>query len=497
MSPLAVGPAWAEWATATFLRAHRLGRPILLLLTTRWTTGAAALVDGLLGAAPVARLVDERFIAIRVDADERPDIAERYTVHGWPTLAFLTPAGLPLGLWPGDEVDAGRLASTLDAVSQRYARERPVLDRAIPAAALGAQPSPATRGALPDADATAAMTAMLVGGFDRIHGGFGAGPKFPHASALEFALVETARGAPTPLADIALASLDAMAEGGLRDRHHGGFHRACAGHDWSAPDTAVLLDVQADMLRLYSDAALVLGATRYRDVAAELSAFVRREMPLPMPGFRLAWSAAARDRPADLLCFVGANARIASALIKAGVALDDGSLVELAVEVLERVVSEAYRPGAGLARVLDPRPRLRGLVDDQVAVSAALLEAAAATGRVAYADLAEEVMRSTMRRFWHADLGALGDRVPTTAGAGDVGLLAMPFAPLAANCQAGSVLLALADRSQDTSLATLAVTILASFALVWREAGLEGAPYALACGDLRSATAEGVAGPLW
>lgn len=501
MSPHAGGPAWADWATDAFLRAHRLGRPVLLLLTTRWAAGAA-LVDDLLGSGPIAQLVDERLVAIRVDADERPDIAERYTVHGWPTVAFLTPGGLPLGVWPVDDLDAGGFASTLDAVCSRFARQRPLLEQVAPttALALPAQPSSATPFAFPDASAAGVMTAMLVDQFDAVHGGFGTAPKFPHAAALEFALVETAKGTTAPLADIAVSTLDAMAGGGLRDRRHGGFHRLCAGADWAAPDTAVLLDVQADMLRLYSDAALVLGDARYRDVAARLAAFVRHELSLPLPGFRLAWSAAARDRPPDPRCFVGANARMVSALIKAGVALDDGPLVELAIEVLERVVSEAYRPGAGLAHVFDPRPRLRGFVDDQVAVAAALLEAASATGRLAYADLSEEVMRSTVRRFWHADRGALADRIATSAGAGEVGLLAVPVAPLAANCQAASVLLALADRTADDSLRLRAVTILGSFAHVWSEAGLEGAPYPLACGDLGSpadATSAGPPGPLW
>ncbi len=126
--------------------------------------------------------------------------------------------------------------------------------------------------------------------------------------------------------------------------------------------------------------------------------------------------------------------------MRAGVSAQATAWIAGAIDRLDDVVSAAYRRDGGVAHVLAPEPRGRGLLGDQVAVAAALLDAWEVSGRSAYLDAADELMQSTMRKFADPASGALRDRIPTTAGAGDVGLLGQALQPPDANAVAASTL---------------------------------------------------------
>src|SRR4051812_22433252 len=169
--------AWLPWRAGSFARARAEGKPVLLSLGPTWCRHTAAMDSTTFADADVAAVVNAQFVAIRVDADRRPDIAARYDLGGWPTTAFLTPEGGVLG--GGTYVDPRRLAELLPRVSAAFSRApRP-----------GAPPASPVPGREDRTVATLEqLTGQVIAVFDPDNGGFGAAPKFPHAAPVRLAL---------------------------------------------------------------------------------------------------------------------------------------------------------------------------------------------------------------------------------------------------------------------------------------------------------------------
>ena len=117
MSSLPEPIDWRTWATDTFTRAHATKRPVLLVITTSWSAASRAMDEDVFAAPDVVRLLRERVIPVRVDADRRPDIADRYGAGGWPSTLLLTADGDPL--CGGTYIDADQLVALIDDVADR------------------------------------------------------------------------------------------------------------------------------------------------------------------------------------------------------------------------------------------------------------------------------------------------------------------------------------------------------------------------------------------
>jgi hypothetical protein len=415
-----------------------------------------------------------------VDADRRPDIAERYTLGGWPTLAFLGAGGELLG--GGVDLDGARVLRALERLPGVYA------SGAVPPRAAGidapgggdAEGPPMSWRELPEA----VLANVLAGAGEDAAGSL---PCAPRPVLLDFLLDQWRLSGDPHIGHLVTAMLDGMAAGGLRDEASGGFFRAATGPGWSRPEPALLLDVNAALVTVYARAA-VLGHQRFREVALGAIAFVEGTL---RAGRRAACRASAwRDEPeagdvtgefpppfrVDPSVYVDGNARFARALLQAAAAFDDGELAFRAVDVLEDVVPAAYDRGAGVAHCLAPVPGVRGLLGDQVAVAAALADAGAASGRTAYRDLAEELARSALRRFRVPGVPGLVDRVRTRAGAGEVGRLAEPFVPVGLNAELALVLARLAATAGEGAVGELAAEargVLGALDAAWRHATLD------------------------
>src|SRR5687768_15511455 len=132
---------WNAWHIDAFTRAGREGRPVLLSLTSSWSAGCREMDDSTYADAAIAGEINDRFVPIRVDADERPDVADRYELGGLPTIAFLSPAGHLLG--GGTFVGAAKLRDVLRLVPSALAQMpeepvRPPWAAAAPAVETGA-----------------------------------------------------------------------------------------------------------------------------------------------------------------------------------------------------------------------------------------------------------------------------------------------------------------------------------------------------------------------
>ncbi len=476
-----------SWNPPAFAWAAAERRPVLLAVGASWCPACAGMARTTYSDPAVCDLIERRFVPIRVDADRRPDIAERYTLAGWPTTAFLTPAGQLLG---GETyVDPPRMVTLLRRVADAFARRQEEI-----AAAPPPRPAPDPPASPAVDDIPAWLEDHLLEHFDPLHGGFGAAPKHVHAPAVRFGLRRIAAGHDT-LVEVVTRTLDAVVGGGLFDNVEGGAFRYCAGRDWTAPRVEKVLAVNADLLELLLDGWSVLGDTRCRDRAIDVIRYVRQTLVDPDAGGFYAsqyadegyYAAAAEERgrlgapPVDRSVYAEGTARMAAALLHAAERFGDSSLAEFAAASLERVVGETYERGNGIAHTAGGGAAVRGLLADQVWTSAALLDLYAAAEREVHLDIAHELMRFSLRHLFDAAAGRFVDRV---VAADDVGLLREPLVPFGANCIAASVLARLGRLTEQDDFRRQAATVLEVLAPAAQARGVGAAPWALASLDL-------------
>lgn len=486
---------WEDWSAAAFDRAARERKPVLLAIGASWCHGCAVM-DGTTYADPaIAETIRESTVPVRVDADRRPDVNERYNLEGWPTTALLTPSGeiLTGSTYVTPDVMPRMLAEATHALREHYDQ---IMERAAAAAAARRAKTMPMRYE-PDLGAPDWVAAQIAAEHDAEHGGFGTEGKFLQAAALRFALDRAAAG-DTRLAPIVVRTLDAMTSGGIADEVDGGFFRYASGRDWSRPHTEKMLEDQAAMASLLAEAADVFSRPEYRAVALDVVAYVRRTLADTARGGFFASQRADDDFYAvsgsiratleapvvDRTLFTDANAQAAVAWLRIGERTGNVELGRLALASIEHVLLAAYRPGDGVAHWAAPTA-VRGLLTDQVHAAWALLHLHEATGNETYPMLAEELMRTALRTMWDSDVGGFLDHAP--GGADDVGMLGDPVKPLALNCLAARVLARLAAVTGQAELQQLAAAALASQTAAYRRHGVSGAPYALAVEEVMGA----------
>jgi uncharacterized protein YyaL (SSP411 family) len=478
---LSTSVGWLPWGGPAFARARAEGKPVLLSIATTWCS-ASREMDATTYADPgIASLVNEQFVPVRVDADERPDIADRYTLGGIPTTAFLTADGAILG--GGTYVSRERMPSALAQVLAAYdaAPDAPASVASVVARAAGAAP------------AVADVIASTFATFDPQYGGFGEAPKFPLAAPLQLAVdlfVETQDPA---FERIAVTSLDAMGWSGLYDVVEGGFFHYAAARDWSDPHTEKLLETNAALIHLYLDAGERLGITRFTERAADALRYVQTWLAEPEDGGWFAsqaadaayYATAERGRAAapavSAVQLSDGNAAMAVAALRAARVFDDEGLRAFALRSLERVLLRGYRPGAGAAHVVVGDRVVRGLLVDQAAMVAANLDAFDAGGNVVHEMMAEELAWYAIRTMWDDGLAAFADR------AGDepaVGLMRSRVTPFAVNCDFALALRRLARTSGDGEFDRHASAILDAMAPLALEQGPLAAHYVRAAREL-------------
>jgi uncharacterized protein YyaL (SSP411 family) len=490
------GIAWLPWERATFERAARERKPLLLSIGASWCHGCAVMDRTTYAAPDIIEAVNARVVPVRVDADRRPDVNERYNLDGWPTTALLTPAGdvLTGSTYVTPDVMRRMLAEVCEAVASRYDE---LMARGLEAAEARRH-APAPPRYEVDHGASDWMAEHLLAQADLEYGGFGTGGKFLHLSALRFALARYEAERDERLAGLVAASLDGMLRGGIADEVDGGFFRYAAGRDWSRPHTEKMLEDQAGMVQVLLEASLVLGRDDLRDRAVDVVRYVRRTLADETRGGFFASQRADEeyyavsgsvrqtlDPPAvDRTLFTDVNAQAAAAWLRAGELLGDVDLGRMALRSLEHVLLGTYQPGEGVAHY---RGGVRGLLTDHVHAAWGLLHLHDATANPTYSMLAEELIRTAVRTMWDERHGGFLDHAP---GAEDIGLLQDPVKPLVLNCLAARVLARLSVLTGQDDLRHLATAALGSQTGVYRAIGVAGAPYASAVMDVSSTSAD-------
>src|SRR5881398_2488902 len=283
---------WYPWGEEAFAKARSEEKPVLLSIGYAACHWCHVMERESFEDETTAQLMNELFVNVKVDREERPDVDAVYMdavvalkgQGGWPLTVFLTPAGEPFygGTYFPPEPRHGlpSFRQVLRSVADAY-RERPEDVAAQAEALVGAlrrsaetEPSrePLTEALLGEAERG------LLSQLDPRWGGFGHAPKFPPASVLEFLL---RRGAVEPVR----LTLDGMAAGGMYDLVGGGFHRYSVDAQWLVPHFEKMLYDNALLVPPYLHAWLLTGEERYRVVAEQTLDYMVRELRLPSGGF--------------------------------------------------------------------------------------------------------------------------------------------------------------------------------------------------------------------
>jgi hypothetical protein len=289
---------WYPWGPDALERARRENKPILLSIGYSACHWCHVMERESFEDEATARVMNEHFVNIKVDREERPDLDHIYMTAvqaltgrgGWPLTVFLTPAGEPFygGTYfpPEDRHGMPGFRRVLHAIAQAY-REKPAEVQRSAAQLLAAlHAEQGLRGAaLPDATLVLDAADAIARAYDPRDGGFGPAPKFPNPPALELFLRAYRQSGESRFLEMVTHTLTRMARGGIYDQLGGGFHRYSVDAHWLVPHFEKMLYDNAQLVPLYLAAYQLTGDLAFATIARETLDYLLREMRDPAGGF--------------------------------------------------------------------------------------------------------------------------------------------------------------------------------------------------------------------
>jgi uncharacterized protein len=445
---------WWPWGEAAFAEAKRRDVPLFVSIGYATCHWCHVMAHESFEDAEVAALLNEAFVCVKVDREERPDVDDACMAvcqamtgsGGWPLTVFMAPDKKPFlaGTYFPKTSRFGRMGMVdlVPKVAGAWRTQR--ADLMAQAQHLLDHVGSGSHGPgdLPP-DAPAKAEANLAKRFDANHGGFGGAPKFPSPHTLLFLLRRHARTKDAASLAMVERTLQAMSDGGIHDHLGGGFHRYATDPHWLLPHFEKMLYDQAMLAMAYTEAHQVTGGAQYADVVRGILGYVSRDLADPAGGFRCAEDADSEGVEGKF--YVWGRAELDAALGK-----DDGELVAAAYGVaregnfhdeathkltganilhLPRPLGEVAK-GKGLAlaelerrlaaargKLLQVRgKRVRPLLDDKVLTDwnglaiAAFAKAGAALGEPRYVQAAVDAARFLRREMWDGKRGRLRHR---------------------------------------------------------------------------------------
>ncbi len=270
---------WHPWGEEPFELAKKSGRPILLDIGASWCHWCHVMDEGTYSDPEVARILTEKFVAVKVDRDEHPEVDRRYQRQvsaltgegGWPLTAFLTPEGTVFlgGTYfpPTDGHGRPGFRRVLGEVARVW-KEEPERVEQNTSALRGSLARLAGRRSTGPEDLerfVAGVVGETTASFDPVHGGFGGAPKFPHPTAVELLLWAEHRGLLSS-GEAARETLLGMADGGMYDQLGGGFHRYSVDEGWHVPHFEKMAVDNAELLVAYVAGFSRFGEPRFEEV---------------------------------------------------------------------------------------------------------------------------------------------------------------------------------------------------------------------------------------
>ncbi len=481
--------AWRPWGEAAFSEAHRADKPILLSISAVWCHWCHVMDETSYSDPRVIETINERFTPVRVDNDRRPDVNARYNQGGWPTTAFLTPAGALLA--GATYMPPEQMLGALDQIADFYKENRAhIEERAVELS----KERPQDRPAAGELRKTMIVRVLeeISGAYDAEYGGFGTEPKFPMTDVLEFLLQDhRATGDERPYEMLA-KSLLGMADGGMYDHVEGGFFRYSTARDWSIPHFEKMTEDHAALLRVLAELARTTRNDRFRETLQSALQYVRTVLRDPQTHF-FAGSQDAdeayfglpleerrkREAPyVDRTSYSNWTAAMAGAFALAGAALEDDDVLRESEATLDALHDRMRDEDGLLYHFIEPggAPHVRGLLADQSAYLRALLDAHDCGGQPRFLQRALDLADAIERRF-ASPQGGFYDHAGVEE---QLGNLAVRQRPLADNSLLADSFLRLAALDNDDRRHAAAEQTLQVYASNYGSMHMFAAPFARA-----------------
>jgi uncharacterized protein YyaL (SSP411 family) len=304
---------WQPWDDDALEAAREQGVPIFLSVGYAACHWCHVMAEESFEDETVAQILNDSFVPIKVDREERPDLDRLYQTicqqvsgrGGWPLSVWLTPDGRPffVGTYfpkEGRGQQQPGFPDLCERLADAWANDREEIERRAEqwtdAIRGELEETPEAPGEAPDAEALTAVADAALRAADREHGGFGSGgPKFPQPGRLQALLWAHDRTGRDAYREVVGEALDAMADRGTYDHLGGGFHRYATDREWTVPHFEKMLYDQGELVRAYLAGWQALGRERYREVARETLAFLDRELAHPDGGFFATLDAQSED----------------------------------------------------------------------------------------------------------------------------------------------------------------------------------------------------------
>jgi len=283
---------WHEWGDDAFQSAKEQDKPILLDIGAVWCHWCHVIDRESYENPAIAKIINEHFVPVKVDRDERPDVDSRYQSAisaisgqgGWPLTGFLMPDGKPFfgGTYFPPEDQGGRpgFRRILLAVADAYQNKRDDLLKTSEALAEAVAKAEAFAGARAefDLDVVDSQISSMTQLFDLRNGGFGKAPKFPHASAVDLLFERYRQTGEKHLLAMAETTLEKMAKGGVYDQLAGGFHRYSVDERWLVPHFEKMSYDNSELLKNYLHGTQITQNAKLQETAEGIVAWVNETL---------------------------------------------------------------------------------------------------------------------------------------------------------------------------------------------------------------------------
>jgi uncharacterized protein len=275
---------WHEWGEEAFASARRENKPMLLDIGAVWCHWCHVMDRESYEDPEIARIVNDNFIPVKVDRDERPDIDTRYQVAvssitgqgGWPLTAFLTPDGKPFygGTYfpPEDHYGRPGFKRVLLAIAGAFReKQADVMEQArLVESAISRAESFAGKSGDFNPTVITSIVKSALDMFDESNGGFGSAPKFPHAAVVDLLIDQYSRSGDTQIRGVFEKTLEKMGRGGVYDQLAGGFHRYSVDERWVVPHFEKMSYDNSELLRNYVHAYQATRNEFFANIARDI-----------------------------------------------------------------------------------------------------------------------------------------------------------------------------------------------------------------------------------
>lgn len=449
---------WYEWNDQTFDQAKQQDKLILLDLTAVWCHWCHVMDRTSYADPAVIDLINSTYLPVRVDADQRPDIQDRYLMGGWPTTAILTPEGEVVT--GGTYLPPEQLKEILTKAHQFYHTNRTQLQKRLADYRrqqedfLDARQKESKD---PQQQDVALVLQRLQDSFDSTNGGFGPAPKFPNPAAISLLFYRYHKTAEPRLLLMALVTLEKML--GLYDPVWGGFYRYSVDAQWKTPHYEKMLSANAGLLGNYLQAYQVTGEAKYLEVARGVVKYLNNFMSDPQGGFYGSQDAdlnshdqskefvegekyypkSARERLAlgiphiDRTFYINWNGEALRSFCAFAGVTGDAVTLDFVVKTIERFWTNCFDPRRGFCHFWGEDKGLYGLLSDQVNFGLALITTFQITSHAKYIARAKQLADLILNALYDQQSGGFFYQ-PSDPNA--IGRLALRDKPFDENVQA-------------------------------------------------------------